>query len=142
MKAFYYYLYRAYRRIEIGLWNFNDNTMRMNIDTLLPKRLDKTDSSYKTVIELNEVLDLASTQDVRNVAVTGPYGSGKSSVLKTLMADFKDKHVYLPISLATLKANDESMLKNQDDAEANHDETWEDALNRKIEYSILQQIVY
>ena len=116
--------------------------MRMNIDTLLPKRLDKTDPSYKTVIELNEVLDLSSTQDVRNVAVTGPYGSGKSSVLKTLMADFKDKHVYLPISLATLKANDESMLENQDNAEANHDETWEDALNRKIEYSILQQIVY
>lgn len=142
MKAFYYYLYGAYRRIEIGLWNFNDNTMRMNIDTLLPKRLDKIDPSYKTVIELNEVLDLSSTQDVRNVAVTGPYGSGKSSVLKTLMADFKDKHVYLPISLATLKANDESMLENQDNAEANYDETLEDALNRKIEYSILQQIVY
>ena len=142
MKVFYYYLYGAYRRIEIGLWNFNDNTMRMNIDTLLPKRLDKTDPSYRTVIELNEVLDLSSAQDVRNVAVTGPYGSGKSSVLKTLMADFKDKHVYLPISLATLKANDESMLENQDNAEANYDETWEDALNRKIEYSILQQIVY
>ena len=59
------------------------------------------------------------------------------------MADFSTKHEYLPISLATLKANDEANSStSQDNKEDSSSNDVETALNRRIEYSILQQLVY
>lgn len=136
----------------------------MGIDTLLPKKLtakDDTDS-YKSVIELNEVLSSAKELQIRNVALTGPFGSGKSSILITLRKDFPNGRNYLPISLATLQTNDEKTDNRKDDEESNnngcndkddkqkkqcahkvdvHEDSIEN-LNRKIEYSILQQLIY
>lgn len=60
----------------------------MAIDTLLPKKLEKSDASYKSVIELNEALSSAEKERIRNIALTGPFGSGKSSVLIILREDF------------------------------------------------------
>ena len=112
----------------------------MEIDTLLPKKLDKEDApgSYKSVQELDKVLSYAKELHIKNIALTGPYGSGKSSVLTTLMEDFPEGRNYLPISLATLQANEEEGNKNDD---ASNDKRIEN-LNRKIEYSILQQLIY
>lgn len=73
-------------------------------------------------------------RDIRNVAITGPYGSGKSSLLKT----FREKHKndpdlkFLNISLATFKEE-----KGTNDVKT----TGEDLL-RLIELSILQQLFY
>lgn len=117
--------------------------MNDKINTLLPTKLDKHNPAYSNVLELYRVLDCAVEKGIRNIALTGPFGSGKSSVLKTLMTDFSTKHEYLPISLATLKANDEAnsgkSLDNNGDSSSDDVET---ALNRRIEYSILQQLVY
>lgn len=113
----------------------------MAIDTLLPKKLDKTEDSYKSVIELDEVLSSAEKLHIRNIALTGPYGSGKSSVLISLMKDFHKGRNYLPISLATLQANEENNTIESDD-KTNDDEKRIENLNRKIEYSILQQLIY
>ena len=136
----------------------------MAIDTLLPKKLNKADDpdSYKSVQELNEVLSSAEKHKIRNVALTGPFGSGKSSVLVTLMRDFSKGRHYLPISLATLQANDEKIDDCQEcqseGIEVAHEEAEStkkeiahkgkvhkgpiENLNRKIEYSILQQLIY
>ena len=113
------------------------------VDTLLPKKLSKNDASYKTVVDLNNALDVAKEQNIKNIALTGPFGSGKSSVLFTLMKDFDtEEREYLPISLATLQANDEHGVEdgsiNNLDSETKRIEN----LNRKIEYSILQQLIY
>lgn len=114
----------------------------MTIDTLLPKKLDETDDSYKSVQELNEVLSSAEKHKIRNVALTGPFGSGKSSVLVTLQEDFSSGRNYLPISLATLQANEEGDNISKSENKTADEEKKIENLNRKIEYSILQQLIY
>lgn len=114
----------------------------MAIDTLLPKKLDETDDSYKSVQELNEVLSSAEKHKIRNVALTGPFGSGKSSVLVTLQEDFSKGRNYLPISLATLQANEEGANISKSENKTSDEEKKIENLNRKIEYSILQQLIY
>ena len=116
----------------------------MAIDTLLPQKLEKTDASYKSVIELNEALSSAGKKHIRNIALTGPFGSGKSSVLITLREDFAKEYKFLPISLATLQANEEDNNIGNSDGESDEKEREKriENLNRKIEYSILQQLIY
>lgn len=127
----------------------------MAIDTLLPKKINKSEASYKSVTELNDALSIAEKEHIRNIALTGPFGSGKSSVLITLMEDFANEHKFLPISLATLQANeeqidyDESEKRSSDEKEPKPSKSTDaekekriENLNRKIEYSILQQIIY
>ena len=60
----------------------------MAIDTLLPKKLEKSDASYKSVIELNEALSSAEKERIRNIALTGPFGSGKSFCTYNLKGRF------------------------------------------------------
>lgn len=105
---------------------------------LTPAHIDSNDIAYQTVEELYDVLKNAADKRINNIAITGPYGSGKSSIIKTLIEDKLDgdKNLHcLFLSLATLQANDSSEANFKNDNE-------EEALNRKIEYSILQQLVY
>ena len=105
------------------------------LQSLLPIKLKEGDPSHQTVDELAEVLSHAlKNEDIRNIALTGPFGSGKSSIIQTLMEEHKEFH-YLPISLATLQAEEDKETPNISDKDI-------ETLNRKIEYSILQQIFY
>ncbi len=94
---------------------------KKNQPILTPKLLEKGDDSYKAVERLKQNLD---TDGVFNIGVTGPYGSGKSSVINTLIAHDENKHKFLCLSLATL-----------DDEEAEKDE-------KKIEANLLKQMIY
>lgn len=107
---------------------------------LTPAHIDSKDIAYQTVEEVYDVLKKAADKRINNIAITGPYGSGKSSIIKTLREDKLDTDMSIDclfVSLATLQANDLS-----DSSEANFENDEEEALNRKIEYSILQQLVY
>lgn len=106
---------------------------------LTPVLLNKTDESYSTVLDLQNAI---KQDDILNIAVTGPFGSGKSSVLKTFMVEADSDTKVLDISLATLEA-DESLINVQENNRDNKKyQKMDRLLNRKIEYSILQQLVY
>lgn len=93
------------------------------------------DGHYTSV--LSWALQNRKEQDIKNIALTGPYGSGKSSILKTFQANYKgDDLKFLNISLATFKEEKQKLDNNGNSIAGNVD------LLRLIEISILQQIFY
>lgn len=100
--------------------------------TMMPTIIDEKEPQFLPVKEIGD--KLKSDSNLRNIALTGPYGSGKSSVLFTLQKHYPNHH-YLQISLATLESYDipDGDKKQKEEVEK---------LNRLIEYSILQQLIY
>lgn len=119
--------------------NHMDNKDKVTQESLQPKRIAKDEKAYQSVLDIEERLQKG---DATNIALTGPYGSGKSSILITLKEDFPEHH-YLNVSLATLKPSESIAFKNQiATAGENGDELTKLNLDRLIEYSILQQLIY
>lgn len=132
-----------------------------NYSSLAPIGDADKDKHYTNA--LRWALETRSKNDIRNIAITGPYGSGKSSVLKTFQNNYKRENLhFLNISLATFKeeAMEEELLENkskssQEDPKPNSSivlpviskedpkrKTNSADLIRLIELSILQQIFY
>ncbi|MFI3320122.1 MAG: hypothetical protein SNH01_04710 [Rikenellaceae bacterium] len=84
---------------------------------------------------------LSLKSKIRNIAISGPYGSGKSSILQTFIKDNKEKHKFLNISLATFKGDD-NMAETSLDYQNPKPDIDDEKLQRLIELSILQQIIY
>ncbi len=77
-------------------------------------------------------------EDIKNIALTGAYGSGKSSILKTFQKNYKGSDLkFLNISLATFKEE-----KPELDEKGNIIKIDKTELLRLIETSILEQIFY
>lgn len=71
------------------------------LPTLLPLTPRYDEASHKAYVDAVEgALEGASADDIRNIALTGGYGVGKSSVLQEVAAKHKDKVVQ--VSLSTL----------------------------------------
>jgi chaperonin cofactor prefoldin len=106
-------------------------------------------------------LDNSVEKEIYNIALTGPYGSGKSTILKTFQEKNENKkYVFLNISLATFKEeepDDNEKKQNEEpgngDLENGSPDTETPSLKssvnksqadilRLIELSILQQIFY
>ncbi len=115
--------------------------------SLLPELISKDNDAYHIVEDLKEALEIAfEDRKIKNIALTGAYGSGKSSILDTLQTILPKERNILRLSLATLRVDDtgtdyKEVLLNQK-KEREEAEEREETLNRKIEYSILQQLVY
>lgn len=123
--------------IKIGVYKprlSENNQNECQQQSLMPTLIKENEPQYFPVKEIGEKLD--RDKFVRNIALTGPYGSGKSSVLYTLQEKYKG-HEYLQISLATLESYDISGNKIKDRKKKDVEQ-----LNRLIEYSILQQLIY
>lgn len=88
---------------------------------------EKVESYLKT---LNWAL--LNSKSIKNIAIAGPYGAGKSSIIDTYIKKNKFTHKYLKISLATFQD-----LKEDKDTTKTKDE-----LERLIELSLLQQFFY
>ncbi len=101
----------------------NNEPIKGKYSSLAPRVLP--DSTSKVYI--HAISEALSKPNITNIAITGSYGSGKSSVLKTFRHKFENKFKILQISLASFE--DQSTSKQKD-------------LQKHLELSILQQIFY
>lgn len=83
---------------------------------------------------LSFALDNANNPNIRNIAVAGGYGSGKSTFLQSFQYKFP-KYQYTTVSLATFKGEVETTATTSDNSEQN-------TIFKEIESSILQQLLY
>ncbi|KGO94683.1 YobI family P-loop NTPase [Flavobacterium subsaxonicum] len=95
---------------------------------LLLKRIWKGVRPY-----LNSLKSAIDDPDITNIALTGTYGSDKSTIIKTFQGQYP-QFEYLNISLAS--------FKDIKEAEAPGKSASGGALERQLEISILQQIFY
>ncbi|WP_276964399.1 hypothetical protein [Chryseobacterium sp.] len=125
-----YYL----ERLKTKYFNAVNDNENNNYFQLSPIKDFKDNNRYTEALEW--ALKNRKEKDIKNVALTGPYGAGKSSILKTFQENNIDPSLkFLNISLATFKEEDSP--SNADDVK---DQTIEKL--RQIEISILQQIFY
>lgn len=133
------------------LRHFKDESNQYDLAPVYIERKDKDGRPNPKYSPVEDIANKLGDENVRNIALTGPYGSGKSSVLRTLMRDYP-KAKYLSISLATLE--DDTLYKNLIDKDKGTQQNKgtdkndkkipkeKDEINHLIEYSILQQIIY
>ncbi|MBO4509336.1 MAG: hypothetical protein J5747_11975, partial [Spirochaetaceae bacterium] len=101
-------------------------SINKKLHTLTPSDdADKIDAYLKS---LNWAL--LNSKSIKNIAISGPYGAGKSSIIDTYIKKNKFTHNYLKISLATFQ--DLTGGKKPD----------KEKLERLIELSLLQQLLY
>lgn len=86
-----------------------------------------SDEHYK--VYENYLEDALDEESVHNIAITGKYGSGKSSIIDSF---FKDRDDWLKVSFATFDSN----VEKKDNTEANKDNTG------VIFVNIINQIIY
>ena len=109
---------------KIGLKREQETPILKSISSLAPKILTGEKEVARVQPYLTAIKNAIDEPNIMNIAITGAYGSGKSTIIKTfqhLNPDYK----YLNISLAS--------FNDSNDAED---------LERLLEVSILQQIFY
>jgi hypothetical protein len=115
-----------------------DNSANCIYKDLTPKASLETNKPYI------ESLDWAlSSDNILNIAITGPYGSGKSSVLKTYEEN-RSFYRYLTLSLATFHTftDCENADKGNIKTTADKKSDIENLSENEIEKRILQQLFY
>ena len=127
--------YRKYiRRIavncgrKVNRWKLED-TGEKHISLLSP--IDDFKRHKEYIIRLKNAID---QPNVFNIALTGSYGAGKSSILKTFKAYYPEYH-YVNVSLASFV---EVNLSDSDTTVKSKQDSFEE----QLEYSILQQLFY
>lgn len=131
-------IHKAYRKYirkiavncgrKVNRWKLED-TGEKHISLLSP--IDDFKRHREYVIRLKNAID---QPNVFNIALTGSYGAGKSSILKTFKAYYPEYH-YVNVSLASFvevnMSESDSIPKSK-----------EDSFEEQLEYSILQQLFY
>lgn len=114
------------------------NVPKRGIDVLAPRLLEKKEhSAYHCVEELRLALN---HPDCLNIALTGGYGSGKSSVIKTFLHEDGKKYNCLKISLSNFI--DKKGIDKNDDKKSKDDSVRENDYENQIESKIFQHIIY
>lgn len=120
-------LKRLIRFLEKNWYNKVTVVTTAPIYSLAPKVLTEEKDLNAILPYLNNLKQAIDSVEINNIAITGSYGSGKSTILKTFQHR-NPEYEYLNISLASFKDNKD----NSEDPE----------FERKLEISILQQMFY
>lgn len=129
--------------------------LRQLSDYLIKKSIRQPNPAYRSLTALANadsedpyvklLQDCVQDPDTRNIALTGPYGSGKSSILRSFQLSHPEYH-YLNISLATFKNTSPEKPRHTPSEPDSDDEKKYDTVEQvnisTIEYSILQQLFY
>ena len=109
-----------------------------SLETLLP---DTKETESKKVYLKTLEWALKNT-DIKNLAITGTYGSGKSSILKTFWKTYDNKEKVLEISAATFSEEKEFSKnpKENDDTEVSSEDPV--SVENVLEQHIMQQMFY
>lgn len=131
-------IHKAYRKYirkiavncsrKVNRWKLED--MGENHISLLSP-IDDFKRHKEYIIRLKNAID---QPNVFNIALTGSYGAGKSSILKTFKAYYPEYH-YVNVSLASFV--EVNMSESDSTPKSN-----EDSFEEQLEYSILQQLFY
>lgn len=113
---------------KVNRWKLED-TGENHISLLSP--IDDFKRHKEYIIRLKNAID---QPNVFNIALTGSYGAGKSSILKTFKAYYPEYH-YVNVSLASFV--EVNMSESDSIPKSN-----EDSFEEQLEYSILQQLFY
>ena len=113
---------------KVNRWKLED-TGENHISLLSP--IDDFKRHKEYIIRLKNAID---QPNVFNIALTGSYGAGKSSILKTFKAYYPEYH-YVNVSLASFV--EVNMSESDSTPKSN-----EDCFEEQLEYSILQQLFY
>lgn len=131
-------IHKAYRKYirkiavscgrKVNRWKLEDAGEK-HISLLSP--IDDFKRHKEYIIRLKNAID---QPNVFNIALTGSYGAGKSSILKTFKAYYPEYH-YVNVSLASFV---EVNMSESDSTPKSK----EDSFEEQLEYSILQQLFY
>ena len=115
------------------------------ITSLAAKVLKTKEEIEKIQPYLDRLNSSLSSVDVTNIALTGTYGSGKSTVIKTFQDIYKaedpnNNYQYLNISLASFK--DEVVEEEENETKRDRPQQSQEDFERLLEVSILQQMIY
>jgi len=106
------------------------------ISSLAPKVLTKKEDIGKVQPYLDKLNETIDTEGINNIALTGGYGSGKSTIIGTFK-ELNPQYKYLKISLASFNKK-----KSEDKLTPSEKKLQKEELERLLEVSILQQIFY
>ncbi|MFM2476409.1 ATP-binding protein [Celerinatantimonas sp. MCCC 1A17872] len=105
-----------------------------------PKFVDlaPTDKADKTGIYSEAILYAMNNPKVSNIALTGPYGSGKSSIIQVFLKKYQPPalHISLASFISNINVEDKSNINSL------NKEKEERVDRQEIERSILQQMLY
>ena len=111
------------------------------INSLAPKILSEENDIEKIKPYLDLIKKTIGAEGVTNIALTGGYGSGKSTIIKTFQHRNPEYH-YLNISLASFKDIDGEKKSKKTKGNSVSSSVNEVNIERQLEVSILQQIFY
>lgn len=106
------------------------------LSSLAPKILTKAKDIEKIQPYLDKLKASINTKGISNIALTGGYGSGKSTIIGTFK-ELNPEYEYLNISLASFNKKEEDSEIISADRKIQKEE-----IERLLEVSILQQIFY
>lgn len=154
IEVLYRYCIAKYTNILDRLINTFEHKYEKMQSFLEPNKIDKCIYKDLTPVEnykdnqvYIESLDWALyNNNILNIALTGPYGSGKSSILKTYKT-YRPHYYYLNLSVATFHAYVDSQTnsKNRDGEEElinEENRKIKESDENEIEKRILQQLFY